>query len=419
MNAPLNLLAPPKAGAIYLQAGIPGFAAPGSWIDIDQAGGGVINLSTGQRLALNHGRQDPRFFAGAPPAPTDVHVAIPIAGYISGYKQPARFLLDELVQTQPVDFQTFNYWTQSAATTFLRHNTKASQLSSVTQVQIDPANVSARTADRRVGVFVPYRTEQQSDFPFFQASARKAWNAIMLDREYDAFASGGLFMTSGTWNSAVRTALGGTDNWGPPGSEGSTSNPPRDLRAARLKSSAPIDFWAMSLKQSDWFLQHPATIDHYKAFGRDGVTAGIIRDVVQEQMNSTNAQHIARFNIPMIGTCLVHNAWATTDPAVAAAPFWPDDIVLGFSQSPTMPPNGDICTAINFRLKNPVDGSTGTPPPGAAQGVPTNNGWRVRMVPLPLIGSGGQLMIIDLSEVTTAVGADSLADVGAYISGIS
>ena len=49
------------------------------------------------------------------------------------------------------------------------------------------------------------------------------------------------------------------------------------------------------------------------------------------------------------------------------------------------------------------------------EGVPTNNGWTVRLVPVPLRGAGGDIMIVDLSErlVMTA------NDVGAYISGVS
>ena len=126
-------------------------------------------------------------------------------------------------------------------------------------------------------------------------------------------------------------------------------------------------------------------------------------------------QSPVEFTIPMVGKGLIHNARATTDPATAASLFWPDDIVLGFAQAPTFPPNGDVCTAVTFRLKNPTNGAPGSPPPGAPEGVPTNNGWRVRMVPLPLIGSGGDLMIIDISESTVF----TANDVGAYISGIS
>lgn len=421
MNAPAGFVprnAPPKPGAIFLAAGLAGFAAPGSWIEIDQQHGGIINLSNGQRLPLNGGRQDPRMFAGAPPAPSDVHWAVPISGYLSGYRQPGRFLLDELVQQQPVDFTQFKYRKMSQANTFLLHDVRASELSSPKQVQLSTSLTDGATEDLRVGVFIPYRTDQQADFAFMQASARVAWNAIMLWREYNAFKTSGLFTTSGSWASAVRTALSGSQNWGPPGSEGADSDPPRDLRAARLASVAPINYFVMSLKQFDWFTQHPKTIDHYKSFGRDGVTAGIIRQVVQEQANASsapNAQNPVEFDIPMIGKGLIHNARATTDPATSASLFWPDDIVLGFSQSPTMPPNDDVCTAITFRLKNPTDGAPGTPPPGAPDGVPTNNGWRVRMIPLPLIGSGGQLMVIDISEKTTF----TANDVGAFISGVS
>lgn len=416
MNAPVGFIPsarPPKPGAIFIAQGIANFAAPGSWVEIDHAGGGIINLSSGARLPLNGGRQDPRMFGtNAPPAVGDVHWPVPIAGWLAGYKQPGRFLLDELVQQQPVDATQFKYRQMSTANTFLVHDVRASALSSAPQVQMQSSLSDGACQDLRVGVFIPYRTEQQADFAFVQASARVAWNAIMLWREYQAFKTSGFFTTSGSWAAAVRTALGGTQNWGPPGSEGADSNPIRDLRAAILASVAPISYWAMSLKQTHWFFAHPAVVDHYKAFQEGGVTAGMVK-AITEMAQSPNVQ--ASFTIPTIGTCLVHNARATTDPATAPTLFWPDDIVLGFSQSPTMPPNNDVATAVTFRLKNPTDGATGSPPPGAPEGVPTNNGWRVRTVPLPLIGAGGQLMILDISESTIFTSND----VGAFISGVS
>ena len=403
---------PPKQGAIFIAQGIPGFAAPGSWIEIDQTGGGVINLNSGARLALNDGRPSPRMFGtNTPPGVSDVHYPVPIAGYLSNYRQPGKFLLDELVQQQPVDFTQFKYRATASSDTFLVRDVRASSLSSPAQVQLQTSLSDGACEDLRVGAFLPYRSEQQADFPFLQATARVAWNALMLWREYQAFKSGGLFMTSSNWAASVRTALGADQNWGPPGSEGSDSNPIRDLRAARLASVAPITFWAMSLKQSDWFFAHPAVIDHYKAFQDGGITQGMIKQLQEQAATGLPVS----FKIPTLGECLIHNARATTDPATAPSLFWPDDIVLGFTQSPSMPPNSDVASAITFRLKNPTDGAPGTPPPGAPEGVPTNNGWRVRMVPLPLIGSGGQLMVLDISEKTI----QTSNDVGAYISGIS
>lgn len=406
----------PKPGAILMHEGIGEFARPGQWIEIDAAGGGIINLSNGNRLPLNNGRSPTRMFAGAPPSPADVHVPLPISGWLAGYKQPGMFLLDELVQQQPTDFTQFRYRNMSAANTFLLHDPRATELSSPGQVQLSSALTDGKTQDLRLAVFIPWRTDQQADFPFQIASARVVWNAIMLWREYQAFKSGGLFMTSGNWAAAARTALSGNQNWGPPGSEGSDSNPIRDMKAARLASTAPITHWAMSLKQFDWFMAHPATVDHYKAFQTGGITTGMIAAAVREQTQAgPEMQSPVEFTIPMVGKGLIHNARATTDPATAASLFWPDDIVLGFAQAPTFPPNGDVCTAVTFRLKNPTNGAPGSPPPGAPEGVPTNNGWRVRMVPLPLIGSGGDLMIIDISESTVF----TANDVGAYISGIS
>ena len=188
---------PPKQGAIFLAQGIPGFAAPGSWIEIDQTGGGVVNLNSGARLALNDGRPSPRMFGtNVPPGVSDVHYPVPIAGYLSNYRQPGKFLLDELVQQQPVDFTQFKYRATASSDTFLVRDVRASSLSSPAQVQMQTSLSDGACEDLRVGAFLPYRSEQQADFPFMQATARVAWNALMLWREYQAFKSGGLFMTS-------------------------------------------------------------------------------------------------------------------------------------------------------------------------------------------------------------------------------
>ena len=422
MNAHLGRLAPhapPRPGAIYIAEGLGNFARAGQWIEIDQKDGGIINLDTGARLPLNMGGRtggDAMFFAGSPPAPSDVHVALPIANFLSAYRQPGQFLLDTLIQQQPVDFTQFKYRKMSGANTYLVNDVRASELSSAPQIQLTTSVVDGSTQDLRVGTFIPYRTEQQADFPFLQASSLVAWNAIMLWREYQAFKTSGQLTSSSNWASSVRIALTGSQNWGPPGSEGADSDPIRDLKSARRRKKA-IKYFVMSLEQSDWFLAHPKVIDHFKAYGAGGTTYGIIQAMIRGQKDGgDNMQSPLEFIVPGIGTVLVHNGWATTDPSTEPTPFWPTDIVIGISQSDTVPPNADVCTALTFRLKNPVDGgTTGTPPPGAAEGVPTNNGWRVRMIPLPQIGSGGQLMIVDISERTLF----TANDVGAFISGIS
>jgi hypothetical protein len=407
---------PPRPGAIYLAEGLGAFARPGQWIEVDHAGGGIINLDSGARLPLNAPRASgASMMFGSPPAPSDVHVTLPIANFLSGYRQPGQYLLDTVVQMQPVDRSTFSYRKMSAANTYLVSDVRGSALSPPPQIQLTTSISEAKTEDLRVGVFMPYRTVDQADFNFTQASALVAWNAIQLWREYAAFKTSGLLTTSSFWHSSVRVALGATQNWGPPGSEGADSDPIRDLKAARRRKKA-IKYFVMCLEQADWFMAHPKVIDHFKAFAPGGTTYGMITAILRSQKDGgEQAQSPLEFAVPGIGMVLVHNGWATTDPSVDPAPFWPIDVVIGVSHSDTMPPNADVCTAVTFRLQNPTDGGTGTPPPGAAEGVPTNNGWRVRTIPLPLIGSGGELLVIDLSERTLP----TANDVGAFISGIS
>lgn len=414
MNAPLGFVPgqAPKPGAIFIPEDIPGFARAGQWVEFDAKGGGLINLTTAAALPMAGGRQDARMFAGSPPSVSDVHYPTMISGYLAGYKNK-KFLLDSLVQTQPVDRTEFVYRSFNGATTYLVQDATASELSSAPMTQFTSATTTTKTADLRMGTLIPYRSEQQADFAFAQAAARNLWNKIMLWREYNALKSGSLLMTSGSWASAVRLALGSTDNWGPDGG-GSTSDPIRDLKTARAASLESITIFAMNLIQFDWFTMHPKTIDHFKAFNPMGNTAGMLKDAVAAA-NDPQRQEPFEFTVPMIGKIVIHDVRATTDPATAPTRFWSNDLVLGFHHADSLPPNFETCSALNFRLSNPTDGASPGAIPGAPEGVPTNNGWRVRMIPVPLIGSGGQVMIVDLSEklVMTA------NDVGAYISGVS
>ncbi len=420
MNAPLNHLvrpngAAPKPGAIMLSETSP-IGRAGDWIEFDMRGGGIVNLSNGALLPMAGGRAaggGQMMFAGTPPSPTDVHTPIAIAGYLASYRNK-KFLLDTLVQEQPVDYTQFVYRSFNAASTYLIQDARASELSSAPQTTFSSSTLTKKTEDLRMATFIPYRAEQQADFPFVQAAARNLWTKIMLWREYEAFKAGGLYMTSGNWDSAVRQALGSTYNWGPQGSEGADSDPIRDLKTARAASLEPITFFAMNLVQFDWFTSHPKTIDHFKAFNPQGNTAGMLRDAYA-QANDVQRQNPFEFDVPMVGKVLIHDVRATTDPSTAPTRFWSNDIVLGFHHSASMPPNFEVCTAVNFRLKNPTDGSAGGVPVGAPEGVPTNNGWRVRMIPVPLIGAGGQMMIVDLSELQIF----TANNVGAYISGVS
>lgn len=418
VNAPQNFVPSgqaPKPGAILLSSDVGNFARAGDWIEFDARGAGLINLSRGGALPMAGGRAPagPMMFAGSPLSPADVHTPIAIAGYLASYRN-FPFLLDRVVQEQPVDYTQFVYRNMSGNNTYLVQDARASELSSAAQTTFTTSTLTKKTEDLRLATFIPYRPEQQADFPFVQAAARNLLEKIMLWREYTAFASGSLYMTSGNWDSSVRLALGATYNWGPPGSEGADSDPIRDLKAARRASKKRIDVFVMSLEQLDWFVAHPKVIDYYKAFNPGGNTQGMLKDTYA-QANDPQSQMPFEFTVPGVGRILVHNVFATTSTSTAAARFWPSDIVLGFCHSATMPPNNDACTAVNFRLKNPTDGSAPSLPVGAPEGVPTNNGWRVRMIPVPLIGSGGQMMIVDLSELQIF----TANDVGAYISGVS
>lgn len=405
----------PKEGAIYLSEQIPGFASAGQWIWFDPSGAGVMNLTTGQALPMAMHRQpgSPFAFSGAPPSPVDVHTPVVISNWLGGW-QNFDFLLDVLVQQQPVDYTQFEWRDMSQNNKYLLHDVRASSNSSVPQVQLTSSVSQGKTEDLRVGAFVPYRTESEADFPFFLQSAAVAADAIALWREYQAFGPSGLFMTAGNWANAVKIALGGTENWGPNGG-GAASNPIANLKAARRASGKrDIKFFVMNLQQFDWFIEHPLVIDHYKAFNEGGLTAGMVRQIVREQQGTADATTPSEVLVPGVGRILIHNGYATTDPAVEATPFWSNDIVLGFAQAKTMPPNDDMATAVTFVHKNPSNGTVGLPA-GVGAGMASNNGYRTRLVDMPLQGHGGRLIIIDRSEKTLF----TANNIGAYISGVS
>lgn len=406
---PGRLGSPPVPGAIRLaETSVLGRA--GEWIDISS--GDIHNLSSGMRLPMNAPRQIQSFAAAGITVP-EVHDPTPIAGYLANYKN-GRYLLDTVVQMQPVEFQQFKYRTFDKNNTYLVHDVRASGDSAPKEVKFSSALSNGATDDLRVGIFVPYRAENQGDFNVRMSAARKVWTAMALWREYSMFGSGGLLMTSGSWASSVRQALGGTDNWGPPGSEGATSDPIRDLQTACANSLEPITFFVMNLVQFQWFTRHPEVIAYFTAHNKGGNTVGML-SAASTAAGDPNATDPYEFNCPGVGKILVHNARATTDPSTAPSRIWSNDIVLGFAHSSTMPPNDDVASVVNFRLKNPTGGAAGGMIAGMPEVVPTNNGWTVRLVPVPLRGAGGDIMIVDLSErlVMTA------NDVGAYISGVS
>lgn len=404
--------APPKPGAIYLSEDSP-LGRAGQWIELDARGGGIINLSTHATLPLAGGRQTPHMFASSPPGPSDVHTPVALANYLAAYTNK-RFLLDRVVQEQPVDKSEFVYRSFDQATTYLVQDPRASELSTAPQTQFTSATLTAKTQDLRLATFIPWRAANQADFSYQQAAARNLWNKIMLWREYTAFASGSLYMTSGNWAASVVQALAADENWGPPGIEGANSDPIRDLLAATENSPEFITYFVMNLVQFHWFISHPKVIDYYGAFNPGGTTKGMFADAMAAAGDPAR-QEAFEFLVPMVGRILVHDARATTDPAVDQDRFWPNDIVLGFHLAANMPPNYEVATAINFRLSNPTDGQGPGAVMGAPEGVPTNNGWRVRMIPMPWIGSGGDLMVVDLSEIQKFTANNT----GAYISGVS
>ncbi len=90
MNAPLGLIPgrAPKPGAIYLSESS-ALGRAGEWIQLDEQGGGIINLSSGATLPMGMQRGGSPMQFGSPLAPTDVHTPVAIAGYLSP-STPAR-----------------------------------------------------------------------------------------------------------------------------------------------------------------------------------------------------------------------------------------------------------------------------------------------------------------------------------------
>lgn len=440
MNAPQNFLASgsarsgaitPPAGfrpedALLLAGAVTGrngaiFAQPSDPLYFDLARGVMINARSGEHtqvreLPMAGGRAGAgyQFTGGAPPSPQDVHYPTVLQGWLQRY-QNAEYLLDRVVQQQSVDRSDFLHRDHSSTDTFLYRDTKASLLSAAAQVQPTTALSTRHTSPRRIAGPVPFLSEQEADYPLYEATARVCMNSMQLSREVDAFSTGGLFMTSTNWASAVRLALGATYNWGPPGSEGADSNPIRDLQNAWAASLGSISLWVMGYAQMTWFFQHPAVVDWFTRHNAQGVMRGI-EAAINRNREAIYEEDALTFTVPQIGgTFLVHQARVTTDPATAPDFFWPSDIVLGFRLSPSMPPNNDVATAVTFVHRTPSAGSPAQIPGSSAATPMMSGGTMVRVIDLPLLGSGARLIVLDRNELTCFTSNN----VGAYITGIS
>lgn len=438
MNAPQNFLpngsartgaAPPgfrSEDALLLAAPVAGrngavFARATDPIYFDLARGVMINARTGEttqarELSMAGGRSGAgfQFAGGAPPTPQDVHYPEVLQGWLQRYVN-AEYLLDRLVQQQSVNRSDFLHRDHSSTDTYLLRDARASLLSATPQVQPTTALTTRHTSPLRMGGPVPFLAEQEADYPLYEATARVATNAMQLWREYAAFGTGGLFMTTANWAASVHLSLGATFNWGPPGSHGVDSDPIRDLQEAWGNSLGSISLWVMSYDVMTWFFAHPSVVDWFTRHNAQGVMQGIVA-AINNNPTAEYEQDALTFRIPQIGGLfLVHQARVTTDPAVAPDFFFSNDIVLGFRHSPSMPPNNDVSTAVTFVHTTPSAGSPARIPGASAATPMMSGGTLVRVVDLPLLGSGARLIILDRNELT----AFTSNNVGAIISGVS
>lgn len=369
---------------------------------LDFAGGELINLSRhlGRALPLGGGRSGASMhFAGGgfPLAPADAHVPLVIPNWLAGYRNGA-YMLDTFVQEQMTNRSDFIHRDQSSTNTYLYRDVSASRLSAAAEVQADTSTTTEHTQPLRVSTFIEYLAEQEADYPIEIANSRTAMNAVYLYREYNAFGTGGLFMTTTNWAPSSRVALGGTDNWGPPGLQGATSDPIRDMQTLqRVTFGGAIKMWGMNLHDAQSFFAHPKVVDWYASKGYAGVTQGIIRSITSNP-EATQDDSPMIFDVPMLGQVMVHQARVTLSAAVAPDYFWPNGTVLAFVHAKNMPPNYEVCTAVTWKHTNPTAGPQ-TNIPGMAN-MPTNTGTTVRVIDMPGIGAGGKLIIFDRSEIT-------------------
>lgn len=313
--------------------------------------------------------------------PDDVHDPTEIPGYLAGYRN-GEFMAD--MGSPPILRETDNdkYRTFSEDNTYLRADVKGSRQGAIPEIDIGSSLAPYTVVDRFIGGFVDDITQQNATaYDARQQLAKACANKILLDREHDVFGTGGLFQTSGNWDSSVRVTLGATAKW----NAGSASDPIADIQTAMLASLGGLTDGFMNLKVANAFFANTAVRNHLTMhLGMRGA------DTVLKSFYDSADSGAFEFTVPGLFGIKFHVSVAKSksSSAGAASLILPDNCTL-IRRPPGVPTNGDdIATSYTYRRK----------------GL-SNAGWDTRQFRVEGRGPrGGTMVVVSQADIALMTG---------------
>jgi hypothetical protein len=283
--------------------------------------------------------------------PADVHDPTELSTYLAGFGN-GTFRADEASPVILMDNDSDKYRNFNSDDTFRRVDVKGSVQGAIPEV--DPSTVlnTYKVVDRMIGSFIPRRTELQTgnNYRPREAAARRCKRAILIDREYDIFAT--LLGTTTNFAAANRFVLGANANWGllTTQGEGTASDPMFDVQNGMVTSAQMVtDTW-FNPKTAFAFLRHSKVRNHMRQMLGDQAVQQSILAVQEAQATGTTVDFI----VPGLPPFRVAGAKGKTEATGALDYILADGVALGLVRPPGVPQDGEeIATTYTFRARGP------------------------------------------------------------------
>jgi len=302
--------------------------------------------------------------------PSDVHDPTELPTYLGGFK-PFNFRADEASPVVLMDNYQDKIRNFSSNDAFRLVSVKGSPSGAIPEVDPSSSLTSITALDRYIGSFIPTQTEAATgnNYQPRMAAARRCANALLLDREVDAWT---LLGTNTNWAATQRTSA--TSAWTNTGAD-----PILDIETAIEKSLQPVSGLWMNQKSAHEFLRCDKVKDHMRQMLGDSAVDRAVANVAD-----AGAQNVD-FRIP--GLPPIH---------VAASKYWNEtgssyDYVLGDVVVLTCVPAGvpmdgeTIASSYTFRVKGP-----------------SGTGYETREFFVPNRGpQGGTFVVVSMADIAT------------------
>lgn len=310
--------------------------------------------------------------------PDDAHTIEELPTYLAGYRQ-AQYVADEIAPTWKVPNINGKYRTMDANNVFKRVNVTAGFEDPVPEIGVTSSLVEFRVTVRFCGAFVSGLAEANATaYSPMQQSAKRAANALMLDREMRVFE---LAQTLGTWNANNRVTLGGTGHW----STGSASAPIDDLRARVREKSFALgthDIW-MNWNGVDALLAHAQVRDYLRFYRGDSGLTELIAKTAEIGRNDGFS-----FMLPQIGMVRVAPARVLNETSSNVEYILQNDVIIVWGDK-SVPTDGETL----HTFKTPI-----------FRGV-AGVGYETRRFFVPNRGPvGGEMVVVAAAEVVLCTG---------------